>query len=621
MSTASPLSIPVGEYELLEGVDHDSVSELWIARSMANPARIVRLLRLKRDVVDNAAIRDAFQTTLRAAARTRSPLALRVLAVGGHDDDVYAVLEHLEGVTLTELLDVTRDAGEPLPLGVALRIGLDVAAALETMHAAHGDLTPRSVYLTAGGIALVSPTGLAVAACGGPKEGSLRRLAYKAPEQIASAKAAKGDARADVYALAAILVEAIEGRPVIVGTTAEAILESMATAAPPALDVPAKLATVLRRALSRDPAARYPDVGEFARAAEGAVGELLADRREVTDAFWRLVGNDVAARRFELQSIVESDEAANPELDLARLQDMERAAERAAESFREEVASVPPQEPAEAEAAEAGPSARESDARTEGDDSAEDREPEPRATRESGVVEAREASKPAKTRTADKPAKREEPAPTKKKATPASVVTRGAPTEPRARPRAAAVERPPPSERAVQNRKLVVGVVIAGAALLLLGLLVHGTGKPEESSAPPAATDQQPPSPKAAAPAVPTQAALPTAEPTATATATAAGTTSAEAPEPSAEPAAPEQATAEPAATDESGTTAEKKKKKKKKWIPLPTATATSTAPAQTATAAPTATTPPVARFGAVPPGGAPKPAPAPAPPGIPGGI
>lgn len=590
MSTASAFSIPVGEYELLEGIEPDAVSELWVARSMVNPGRVVRLLRLKREVAENAAAREGFLSSLRAAARTRSPLVLRVLAVGEQGDDIYAVLEHLEGVTLAELSELTRDAGEPLPLGITLRIGLDVAAALESMHVAHGDLTPRSVYLTAGGIAVVSPTGLAVAACRGQRTGSLRRLAYKAPEQLESDKAAKGDARADVYALGAILIEAIQGRPLVHGTTVDSILESFRTAEIPDLDVPEKLAQVLRRALATDPAARYVDAGEFARALEAAASDLLADRREVTDSFWRLVGNDIAARRFELQSLVEHvDEQARDDLDMSRLPEMERAAERAAEAFHAEVSSVPPppnedEDEAEARAQDAAPP-----------DSDED-EAEP--VRASGVVGATPA--PAEEPRRPEPAKKK-PAPAK--ARPSARATEAVPAHSGRRARKPApMEREPPSARAVENRKVVIGVVLGAAALLLLALVLHTGKTPEPEAAPTTTPPANTPAETAAAKVAPAP------EPTRAVAAPAPEPAPAPAETASAEPAAADTAP-EPAATDTAAEPAADEtatpKKKKHKWIPLPVASGTAAAPkpSATAAAAPKSSAPPTASFGAIPGG------------------
>lgn len=490
---ATDFAITIGSYELLEGVGSDAVSELWIARESGQPDRVLRLVRLKADALGDSESREAFLAFMRKAASRRSPLLLRVLAVGSEGDNVYAVLEHVEGVNLGGLLSISHDAGEKLPVGIVLRIVLDVVAALDALRSPHGDLGPDEIHITAGGVTLLSPVSLAVAACRAPREGALRRLAYKAPEQLAGQQIG-GSARADVFALGAILYEGLTGSPLLAGTDGDAIAGEMATALPPETDdLPAQLAKVLQRALARDPAKRYADPADFGQALEKAAPELVADRHQIASVFWHLAGNDIAARRFELESLLRG------------------ATEVAIEEARRS-SEFPPARPAEEAVATEAETAEAAAAEEAGPEHEQPEEPAAAGQTHPDQNEADEAGAEAEVAEAG----REEAAAEE------NAEAAGGRTEDDEH---AAVERDEPSmahqrsippERAAHTRRVVTGVVLGAAALLALGLIVRKGHRAQLPSATPttAATHTSPPAktlpappPAATQPAVPPSAA------------------------------------------------------------------------------------------------------------------
>ncbi len=618
----SAFAISIGSYELLEGVGSDAVSEVWLARVVKQPDRVLRLARLKRDAIGDSESREAFLGFMRKAATRRSPLLLRVMAVGAEGDNVYAAVEHVEGVHLGALLSIAHDNGELLPTGVALRVVLDVVAALDALGTSHGDLTPGSIHITAGGVTLLSPVSLAVAACRAPREGALRRLAYKAPEQLADDRNAAGTARADVFALGAILYEMLTGRPLIRGTDGDDIAEGMASALPPDTDeLPVPLAKVVKKALGREPGARYSSPDELGQALEKAGPEMLADRHQMAGVFWHLAGNDLAARRFELESLMlgaseiaaeearrssEFPPALSPEE--AKEAEAERAAvaEAEAEAEHSEQAEAKAEEEAEGAEAEADAGAEAANAEAAEAEAAE---------AEAVAAEKTEAKQPTKKAEAKQPAKKTEAKQSVKKAG-AKQAAKPERKERRPAPKRAAVERdePPvvrhrsvPPERTQQTRKVVTGVVIGAAALLALGLIVHSSHQTDALTATPdtATTHASPPAeptPPQAAP-VATKPDIP---------ATAAPEPSAAAPEPSAAAPEPPAPAPEPPEDVAAAAPAHPKKKHKTTAAAAPAPAKTAAAPAATASA-----TPPVkhtASFGAFPPATA-APSPKPPPP------
>jgi serine/threonine protein kinase/tetratricopeptide (TPR) repeat protein len=79
---------------------------------------------------------------------------------------------------------------------------------------------------------------------------------YMAPEQIAGALP---DVRSEVFSVGVLAHEILRGKPPYSATTMDALFAQITEAVPPDLDeVPAGVAAIVRRALAKDPGARYP---------------------------------------------------------------------------------------------------------------------------------------------------------------------------------------------------------------------------------------------------------------------------------------------------------------------------------------------------------------------------
>jgi serine/threonine-protein kinase len=182
-----------------------------------------------------------------------------------------------------------------LPVPDAVRTALAVASALAYAHArgvVHRDIKPENILLEDGEV-LLADFGLARSdhASGDPgvtEPGlAVGTPIYMSPEQAAGMPS---DARADVYALACVLYEMLDGEPPFTGRTALAVLARHRTEAPRDLaagrtDVPPALRAVVERGLAKLPADRYATAGEFADALRSATGLLVSgeDARVFSD--------------------------------------------------------------------------------------------------------------------------------------------------------------------------------------------------------------------------------------------------------------------------------------------------------------------------------------------------
>ena len=158
----------------------------------------------------------------------------------------------------------------PLSDELALRIMRDCAAGIHAMHAAgfiNRDIKPANILLETNGTPRLTDFGLAIAKQEQVDSTTIAGTpAYLAPEQITGGKL---DERTDIYALGATMYFAVTGQAPFSGSTPEETIQAVrdATKQPTARisrpNINKHLATIIRRAMTRDPDKRYKDTSEI----------------------------------------------------------------------------------------------------------------------------------------------------------------------------------------------------------------------------------------------------------------------------------------------------------------------------------------------------------------------
>ncbi len=218
-----------------------------------------------------------FSREARLLAEQHHPGIVRYSAHGvTPQGDAWLAMEWLDGETLGDALE--RGA---LPWDDAVGLALHVAAALAELHrlgVVHRDIKPANLFLPGREVQRVKVLDLGIARVPTLARRSATRVGtilgtpgFMAPEQVRGA--AEIDARADVYALGAVLFECLTGRPAIEGDSVEALLGRTLLEDCPRLlaampDAPPGLDELLARMLARDPADRPADGDAVVRALE-----------------------------------------------------------------------------------------------------------------------------------------------------------------------------------------------------------------------------------------------------------------------------------------------------------------------------------------------------------------
>ena len=258
-------------YRVIREIGAGGMATVLLAEDVRHHRKVaVKLLHPELSAVLGS---DRFLKEIELTANLQHPHILPLFDSGSAEGQLFYVMPFVEGETLRARLEREHQ----LPVADALRIATEVADALEYAHThgvIHRDVKPENILLH-GGHALVADFGIALAVqqAGGQRITqtglSLGTPQYMAPEQAAGEKSV--DARADVYALGAVMYEMLAGEPPFTGPTTQAVIARVLTAEPTPLDearrsVPPNVAAAVHTALAKLPADRFASAAQFASA-------------------------------------------------------------------------------------------------------------------------------------------------------------------------------------------------------------------------------------------------------------------------------------------------------------------------------------------------------------------
>ncbi len=260
-----------GRYRLVELLGQGGMATIYRATD-AQLGREVAVKLLHAEYGRDPDFVARFKQEAQSAASLSHPNIVAVYDFGTDADGPYIVMELVDGEDVASLL---RRNG-PLPPRQAARLAAEVAHALDAAHTrgiVHRDVKPGNILVSADGRVKVADFGIARAwsdarlTLPGVTLGSVH---YLSPEQALGEQATGAS---DIYSLGIVLYELLTGRRPWEGDNAGAVAMARISAPPPLVsdvrpNVPPVLAEIDRRALSPDPAGRFPTAEAMAKALE-----------------------------------------------------------------------------------------------------------------------------------------------------------------------------------------------------------------------------------------------------------------------------------------------------------------------------------------------------------------
>lgn len=292
MSALQPGTLVADKFRILRKIGSGGMATIFEAQDKDSAAKVA--LKIPHDSFrqDRGAMK-RFLREARAAMAIDSPNVIRTLSVGKMANGMpFLAMEYVDGVALRDLMYDTQADPQPVAMETTLPIVDQIASALVAAHAVnviHRDIKPDNVLIAFGqdGMnAKVFDFGLSLLSA----EFSISRLTapgvtfgtpqYMPPEQARNAGAA--DERADIYALGVIAYEMLAAKFPFEGETPLEVWRNATHGKPVDLtvhrpDVPAELAQLIMKAISRDPA----DRPQTAKAFREAIAPFLPRRGQV----------------------------------------------------------------------------------------------------------------------------------------------------------------------------------------------------------------------------------------------------------------------------------------------------------------------------------------------------
>jgi tetratricopeptide (TPR) repeat protein/predicted Ser/Thr protein kinase len=268
----------ISHYRIVKEVGRGGMGVVYKAED-TRLERFVAIKVLPRQVAAQPEERERFEREARAAAALNHRNIATVHAIEEVEDDVFIVMEFVEGEELKQRVSRGR-----LPVAEAVDIAAQIARGLHAAHRkgiVHRDIKSGNIMLSTEGEVKVMDFGLAKFRGGSQvtKVGTtVGTAAYMSPEQ---ARGEEVDQRSDIWSFGIVLYEMLTGKPPFKSDYEQAVVYSILNEQPESLlqarpDVPDEVHAVVKKLLQKDPGDRYQSMGEVVEALGGKRGEPIS---------------------------------------------------------------------------------------------------------------------------------------------------------------------------------------------------------------------------------------------------------------------------------------------------------------------------------------------------------
>ncbi|GAC1669808.1 MAG: hypothetical protein NVS9B9_28860 [Ktedonobacteraceae bacterium] len=221
---------------------------------------------------------ERFNLEAKLVARLSHPNIVTVHDASEQNGHLYIVMQLVDGGTLKLRLDQLHVQGTTMDAAEAVPVFVQLASALNYAHeegVVHRDVKPVNVLMDRSGRPILSDFGIAKVLESTKDQLTRPGAGVGTPEYMSPEQCLGGavDGRADIYALGAMLFEAVTGRTPFLGENYPALAHSHIYEAPPRPailnpSIPPMLEQIILTALMKNPLQRYQHASDMAEALE-----------------------------------------------------------------------------------------------------------------------------------------------------------------------------------------------------------------------------------------------------------------------------------------------------------------------------------------------------------------
>ncbi len=318
MNSSTELPREYAGFVLFDQIGQGGMAKIFLGRR-ATELGVHRLLVVKQILPmlsQSGQFAKLFIDEAKLSAQLTHGNIVQVVDLGRAENQLYIAMEYVEGFDLRELLRQCARQRVPLPVEFTMLVTIETLRALDYAHRkrdesghplniVHRDVSPSNVLISLGGEIKLCDFGIARALGNDialPSEVVQGKAGYMSPE---AANAQPVDARADIFSVGVILWEMLAGRRLYKNPEGGPPTLEMAAAANipdlPKRDCPNEevLHGIVKRALSKDPGARFATTADMLQALEAYARDanLLASPLRFGDWLLDHFGEELLAQR------------------------------------------------------------------------------------------------------------------------------------------------------------------------------------------------------------------------------------------------------------------------------------------------------------------------------------
>jgi serine/threonine protein kinase len=260
----------IGRYQIESELGRGGMAVVYLATDPFM-SREVAIKVLPRQFTFDPQFRARFQREAQVIAKLDHPAIVPVFDFGEHEEQPFIVMRYMKGGSLADRL---KESG-PIPVPQAAEILKRIGSALDEAHQkgiVHRDLKPGNILFDDRGDAFVGDFGIvkmSEATVQYTGNAIIGTPGYMSPEQARGEEDIDG--RSDIYSLGAIAYEMLTGKlpyqsDTPMGLVMKHILDPVPNLLADRPDLPANTATVISRAMAKEPNHRFQTCFDIASA-------------------------------------------------------------------------------------------------------------------------------------------------------------------------------------------------------------------------------------------------------------------------------------------------------------------------------------------------------------------
>lgn len=263
-----------GKYELIDKIGTGGMAEVYLAKSYGAEGlqKTLVIKRILPEYAENERFIEMFISEAKIAVQLNHPNIVQIYDFGKVDDDFYLAMEYVEGYDLAQVIGACDKADQPMSVGEAVFVAIEVAKGLHYAHQrkdeygqdlsiVHRDISPQNILVSRDGTVKIVDFGIAKATSAAEDSPNVvkGKFSYMSPEQAGGKPV---DARSDLFSLGVVLFELVCGRPLFRQTDQQETLSLVKSAVVPDIsslnaDIPPQLEHLLYKLLAREPDERH----------------------------------------------------------------------------------------------------------------------------------------------------------------------------------------------------------------------------------------------------------------------------------------------------------------------------------------------------------------------------